>query len=434
MSEYLISQLTQSNYHFAAIPWMKEYLISAQTNLDPSIEAAFENILTQTGSKQFELLPLKYLVRSSSSSLRFVIAKKLYKKGSNEKALEYAKKVNPNHPIYPFTAHLMANIYSELGQHANAMTSFNDCERNSIVRLGSATGVLKRQLELNRDYCVAGTARALFAKKEFDKSTLKYLDIMKSSRIWPEILFEEAWSSYYQKDYNRTLGKLVTYKAPILNYIFNPEIEVLKALSYMKLCLYNDAKTVSDSFWNTYLGPSQALGNYLRNKGKNSKYFYRLMLDFEQTEKAPSELIANMLKSISRDGAYLEIKLSLLGAAEELKRVQNQASSRLKTSLISNLKEVINLQKLILGNYVRNRLTTQYGQLYRSFEGMSYIKLEVLSQRKSQLYNIKQSETNKRGDEKYIQRNDKQYFWNFNGEFWADELGDYVFALRSECQ
>ena len=90
---------------------------------------------------------------------------------------------------------------------------------------------------------------------------------MKSSRIWPEILFEEAWSSYYQKDYNRTLGKLVTYKAPILNYIFNPEIEVLKALSYMKLCLYNDAKTVSDSFWNTYLGPSQALGNYLRNKG-----------------------------------------------------------------------------------------------------------------------------------------------------------------------
>ena len=28
----------------------------------------------------------------------------------------------------------------------------------------------------------------------------------------------------------------------------------------------------------------------------------------------------------------------------------------------------------------------------------------------------------------------KQYFWNFNGEFWADELGDHVFSLKSECK
>ena len=32
-----------------------------------------------------------------------------------------------------------------------------------------------------------------------------------------------------------------------------------------------------------------------------------------------------------------------------------------------------------------------------------------------------------------VERNEKQYFWDFNGEFWADELGDYVFALKSEC-
>jgi hypothetical protein len=64
---------------------------------------------------------------------------------------------------------------------------------------------------------------------------------------------------------------------------------------------------------------------------------------------------------------------------------------------------------------------------------MSYIKLEVLAQRKDKLYQSSPSGGNKRGDVKYIQRNDKQYFWTFNGEFWADELGDYVFALGSEC-
>jgi hypothetical protein len=65
---------------------------------------------------------------------------------------------------------------------------------------------------------------------------------------------------------------------------------------------------------------------------------------------------------------------------------------------------------------------------------MSFIKLEILALKKERLYQTdKPFDGNKRGDVQYIERNDKQYFWTFNGEFWADELGDYVFALRSEC-
>ena len=117
----LVIELSQANLHFSAIPWMKEYLISSKSKLDSMLEAAFESILTHTGSKQFELLPLKYLIRSSSNSLRFVIAKKLYKEGKYSNALTYAKKINPNHPVYPFSAHLVANIYSAQGSQSNAL-------------------------------------------------------------------------------------------------------------------------------------------------------------------------------------------------------------------------------------------------------------------------------------------------------------------------
>jgi hypothetical protein len=30
-------------------------------------------------------------------------------------------------------------------------------------------------------------------------------------------------------------------------------------------------------------------------------------------------------------------------------------------------------------------------------------------------------------------RRGDQYYWSFNGEFWDDELGDYIFGLESEC-
>jgi hypothetical protein len=74
--------------------------------------------------------------------------------------------------------------------------------------------------------------------------------------------------------------------------------------------------------------------------------------------------------------------------------------------------------------------------MIRSFEDMSYIKLEILSRRKSELYDDISADglNRKRGDIVNLKRTDKQYFWNFNGEFWADELGDYVFSLKSECR
>ena len=39
-----------------------------------------------------------------------------------------------------------------------------------------------------------------------------------------------------------------------------------------------------------------------------------------------------------------------------------------------------------------------------------------------------------RGDISYLTRNEKQFFWSFNGEFWADELGEYSFSLDSKCK
>ena len=202
----LVIELANSGMHFAAIPWMKEYLIRNRKSLDGKLEKAFEKILTHTGVKQFEALPIKYLTRSSSSSLSYVVAKKLYKQKKYSKALGYVKKVNPNHPIYPFAAHLTANIYAALGNQINAISNFKDCERSSIVRISKESGTRKNQLLLNKDYCILGVARAQFAAGEYKKAELTYLDIPKSSPVWPEVLFEEAWNSFYLNKVLQTEG------------------------------------------------------------------------------------------------------------------------------------------------------------------------------------------------------------------------------------
>jgi len=433
--EKLVIELVESKYYFSAIPYMKEFLAKSNSKLSGKLEKAFDEMLTYTGTKQFEVLPLKYLRKSNSNNTKYILAKKYLRKSKTTRlAIKYAESINPNHPVYPFAAHLLASAYANLGANSNAMKNYDDCIRTSRSRVSNdMSETLKQQLMLNEQYCTLGRARVRFAKREYTDASLIFLDIPKSSYIWPEILIEEAWNSYYMKDYNRTLGKLVTYKAPVLEYIFNPEVEVLNALTYLKMCLYSDAKKIADDFYKTYLSPARSLRNILKRNRRNYKYFYRMMADFEKLgSKTNGKLINRLLKSISREGAFKELKESYVLAANEMQKVRTIGNSRLRRELASNIAEVVKTQINIIGAFVKGRMVGKYSEFYSAFEGMSYIKLEVLQQRKQRLYNF-DGKKRSRGDVKYIEKNEKQYFWDFNGEFWADELGDYVFALKSEC-
>ncbi len=386
----LIIELVEGGYYYSALPMMKEYLTKDTKNLSSEVERAFAKMIQVVGIKQFETLPYRYLVRSRSPSIGYIMAKKLFRERKYAKALTNLKRIPSSHPVYAYARNMEATIYALKGMNRQAFEVFEECE-NIAVEAGN------KSLKLNRDYCIAGKARAKFALKDHSQSDLLYLDISKESRIWPEILFEEAWNSFYQKNYNRTLGKLVSYKAPVFQRFFNPEVDVLNALTYLKLCLYADAKQVSDRFYKSYWNDFKKLNRYLNRTGKRFDRYYDLMVNYEQFGKTRAK-----------------------------------SNSAFKNFVVKNLEEAVRSQKMIIGSYIRGKLSSYYSQLYNAFEGMSYIKLEVLAQRKAKLYSFDKKDR-KRGDIKYIQRNEKQYFWDFNGEFWADELGDYVFGLKSEC-
>lgn len=429
-----ILELVKDKHYFSVVPWMKDYLVKNNASLDAELEDALDRILSVTGVKPFESLPEEVLRHSRSGNVRYILAKRLLKRGRNAEALKEISGVNSDHSAYPYVANMRGALNSQLGNDKAAEEDYRLCVATSErwmnrVELPSQRG----QLALNRDYCLAGIARVQFGNKDYKKAEVNYLDIPKDSFVWPEILFEEAWTSYYTKNYNRTLGKLVSYKAPVFDFIFKPEVEVLKALTYMKMCLYDDAKKTVDSFYDDLLNPSRALRNYLIANGKSYRRYYDLMAAHEEGKRSSLEIVDSALKSVQKDGAYLELKSALTGAIEEYNQLRKRPNSSLRSNLLKNVQTLLDEYRTIIGAYVRANLVGKYAELYSAFQGMSYIKLEVLAQRKERLYRTDDVAGKKRGDVRYIDRNDKQYFWTFNGEFWADELGDYVFALRSEC-
>ncbi|MFA6238790.1 MAG: hypothetical protein WC635_15750 [Bacteriovorax sp.] len=438
----LVSELIQEKMHFSAIPFLKEYLATTSRVNDAQVDKIVDQLINEVGVKQFEVLPSNILEKSKAPAIRYILARKAFRMGKYDLALKYLDTpIEEWNPVKPFALLLEGSVYSVSKREEQAARVFKECvevAEDHIKKEKDKDKDRLRQLKISRDYCIVGIPRSQFSQQKFEAAYSSYLDLEKSSYIWPEILFEEAWNSFYLKDYNRTLGKLVTYKAPVFTYIFNPEIEVLKALSFMELCLWEDSKKTVENFYTKYEKEFEGYKRYIDSMGKDYKQYYSLVK--EQTEgKIKNNAILNTtLAAIAKDPAYLELFSSFNTGREEIERMKSVGNEKLKSVLNENLRESLFLQRNLIGSYIRGQLQLNAAQIVKAFEDMSYIKLEVLSKRKTELYdNVTMRATGdsrSRGDIAHLRRTDKQYFWTFNGEFWADELGDYVFSLKSECK
>ena len=66
---------------------------------------------------------------------------------------------------------------------------------------------------------------------------------------------------------------------------------------------------------------------------------------------------------------------------------------------------------------------------------MFNIKLEIMFKKRDLLYKNKTLISNRgRGSRDNLNRTQQEHFYDFRGAFWADELGDYSFALKSNCE
>ena len=432
----LLKRASYQEFYFATIPWIKEYLVKSKTTFSKSFDRTLEIIFDRTGVKPFEVFDYHLLKRTRNNAIEFIKAKKMFHLQNYKESLKHIEKISPISKFYPFALHIKAAIHAQKNKNQLSFSVFRECVEVSknALKVPKET-ISEKQLMINRDVCTVGMARTLFALEEYKRAEEVYQSISKKSLIWPKILIEEGWNYYYLKKYNRTLGRLVSYNAPFLNYILNPQIEILKALSYNKLCLWSDVEKEVNQFYKKYNPAVERLADILSKHKNDWKLFYGLMVRYEDKTSKGNSFLNRILGSIQRDSAYIEIKNGFINIVKELRKVKTMRNSALKRELVLNLKEVVSTQRNILGGYVYGLIHSKYTEIKEAMKGMSYIKLDVLAKKKRALYKIDlaKGEKNKRGSEEHLSRTRHQYFWSFNKEFWADELGDYIFGLKSEC-
>ena len=269
------------------------------------------------------------------------------------------------------------------GKFEKALEVYEQC-------LNHKFGSTDEEKEIYSENCQLHKARILFKAQRFDEANEAYDNISKKSYLWPLTIIERAWIAYKKKDYNRTLGLLATYKSPLLKSYFIPEVEVLNALSYFRLCLWDDSFTIVQDF-----EVQEAQAKELK-KWINQKSYLTFNLD----SAASFDTIPY--------GRTLWLQL--------LHRPWIKTETEKRTAFVE------------LANFL-------IAEVERSSLDLFNISLELYTKKKSLIYKKERLISDRyRGDLSNVQRRADQYFWDFRGEFFADELGDYSFGLKSNCQ
>jgi hypothetical protein len=430
--------------------------------------SAIRSVLTQTEDLVSVVgadLLRKYLVRHTAyadydeanrSAYLYALGKDTLLAGDSAKAIEYLRNIHSSSPLWPFALQLRASAHAILGQNFDAIRDFRGCVADSSEILGRHNRHFlhienaKREADDLKARCIAGEARTLYQMEKFEEADRVYDRISKASFVWPDILFEQAWNSFGRGEYNRSLGRLVSYKSPALDFVFNTEIEVLRAQSFLALCLYSDADQVLKEFDKKYTGLGEEVKDFVERHSDNLPEFYHQGKKALKSSLYGANAFGHVMNRFVRSAYFQSLVFNENQIKNEHKKVwhldrsQKGVSHQLGRGFPGFLDEILHWRgrtiQLLGGAFVKNSLMDYHAAMIEDYEKMSFIRLEMLKDAKDKLMGLKSSEDGQSGSASRARgqlepaRRDDQYRWSFNGEFWFDELGDYVFGLESACR
>ena len=398
------------------------------TTPDQNVQYYIEELVGKTGTHYFNTFSDLELRKMNIPTTDLIMAKRnlyLKKYKFTHKRL---KRMPKGHRLYPESLLTKATAYYMDEQYERAIKTYQKCSKSAFHWEKITDEKQKRYFAVLKETCIINVARIYFKQGHYKKAIRNYKAIPKKSFKWPYTLIERAWAHYYIGNYNRSLGILMTYNSPLLQSYFTPEAEVLKGLNYYKLCLYEDALKVINNYYEIYAPRSNQLKSTIKKLNNKKLAFFKLMFtpikEVEKKNKFIRNLVTQMTKRVKFNldlNSYYTLNGELLQAGKNSNRP-------LLKGMQQDLQEQIN-------HYVKVSMYTFINEIHSLSSEMFNLKLEILSKKRDLAYKNKVFDKGrKRGNFKNIKREADEEFWTFKNAFWADELGDYSFALSSTCK
>lgn len=374
---------------------------------------------------------------SVRSQLNFYFGKCAFYKKDFKKARYHFRRVNSSSPPYRRALYYIGLSYAEQ----------NDIKRSAYVfqeMASSQQGVVNT----NRVAALMGLARVLYQGGQFEDSIKIYRSIPKDTIYFYDSLLENSWNYLRSGKFRSALSNFQSLHSSFYKDYYQPESLILRAYVYLYICRYYEMEKVLDFFNAVYIPLLKDVNRSLRWGTSYDSYVTaalsarrnkELGLELSDGSTLPEVVMNRLMKNTK-----FRSLIKYLDNLEEEKRILNGLPSEWRRDRVGRNTSYILSRRIAstrksAGKEIRQTLLAVRSELKKLSLSEQYLRYDMLKGKREYLKKkiskkyLDKLQIDEKLTRSYYIQNGYEY-WPFDGEAWLDELGNYHYLGKQNCE
>ncbi len=414
-------------YHLKAV----EALITLQEQLnDDFLIPSIMNKFYDRYADAWATLPLEVLAR-----INYLIGRISHRRGKLEEAKQFLEAVPDTSQFYAKAQYLMGITLADPRFPASDEKARAKNAQTAISIFENVLKTRTRQLDFadTTHLTFLALGRVNYNVGQYQRSTEWYEKVPRFSKYWDQSLFENGFARFQNDDLGGALGSLQGLYAPQFAGAFQPESWILTSTTYYFSCLYDESKSSLAEYERIYLPMAEKLRPLVEGENRDVVAYFKLV-NVTESAQVPKAVL-NWVRTNERMRGLLGMLAQIETERARIQEAQDWKAGSLSNDLITSLDQNKGVLEQTTGTIARARLTEAYKTIKGFGDQVEIIRFEIAKAEKEF------AETGLDGRamlEKQTLYRPKMpaenwNYWDFEGEFWRDEIGYYQYTLKRGC-
>jgi len=359
---------------------------------------------------------------ATRSRMAYLAARENHRAGNLTTAAAMLKLVKANDPYYPEAKALEGVILSLQKRHGDALAP---------LQIALAVGDRSKRGEVFKNVVIMNLARAYYAAGNFPQAAHYWAQLKRGDPKWLDAQFERAWAHFRMEDMNGTLTLLQNHVSPYFADQYYPEAAMLRLYALFLLCKFPAASEQLEAFQSQYRPQLDDLNTVVSMSPDAVFDAIRRHIDGED-----SALPTTVTTPFENEDRIKDSIVAVSNAEEEIARLRNVSANVFAQSAMEWVSARRDTVIKAEGERILKRVRRMATELHDLLSNSDVTKLDLM-QMESRLYErasfTGKIPEGKRQVKRKVRGSASERVWDWQGEYWADEVGYYRIDTTPEC-
>ncbi len=371
------------------------------------------------------------------NKLYYLLGRYYYQNGQLDQAITLFRKVPRDSEFFPRAKYLEAVCWVLVPNGKEAASALKE-----ILTIAAEPDLAKKykreDVEEFTERAELTMARVFYSTKQYDLAIKYFEKLPQDAPDWVESLFEASWAYYLKKLNSKALGNIHTLNAPYFENEFFPESLILKAQIYFNYCRYDRALDAVNEFQSSFTPVRDDLRRVVAQNPDDNPAFYEYVKKMRKGTAGLPERTQLIAEAALGDRTLLKTFAYVDELDREMKQYEAADKAWKTTRIAGEVLQDLTVQNSLAadsaGSLARDRLKRLETELTDLKTQAGAVKVSILEARiGNKQAELAGQEVSADHPPEPIIVDDEHQTWDFNGEYWKDELGFYRYRISSKC-